>query len=207
MDPLVPEWRALGARPESSAGTPPNGSAAAGTRRTVPLPLIVGAVLVVAGVLAAVAAGALALAPEPRTLVIDSADTAAETARHVRPAGLIDAIGGSVTAATPLVIDVAGAVARPGIVQVPPGSRVGDAIQLAGGFGPRADLADRDGIVDLNHATQAELEELPGIGPVTAGKIIEARNEQPFRSVEELRGRDVLGQSTFDKVRELVTAG
>jgi competence protein ComEA len=160
----------------------------------------------------------------------------------MRPAGIADTVGREMAGVARLVVDVSGAVARPGIVRVPMGSRVGDAILAAGGFGPRADLAatssllnlaepladgakvvvpqlgqrpamatdvssDSGGLVDLNRATQAQLEELPGIGPVTATKIIEARDQQPFRSVDELRGRDVIGQSTFDKIRDLVNVG
>jgi competence protein ComEA len=136
---------------------------------------------------------------------------------------------------------------------LPPGSRVGDLIGAAGGYGPRVDTAraeqelnlaatlrdgdqvrvpSRDdstagatgrptgaaggdgstggtgsagGTVDINTATQAQLEELPGIGPATAQKIIAAREEAPFAAVEELRTRGVLGEKTFEKLRELVT--
>jgi competence protein ComEA len=149
------------------------------------------------------------------------------------------------TVASDVWIDVSGAVRRPGLYRLDPGSRVGDAIRTAGGFGPTVDAAaaerqlnlaapledgikvhvpargeqthpptpssdggDRgQGLVDLNTATAGELEELPGIGEVTAAKIIAAREEQPFATVEELRSREIVGEATFEKVRDLVTAG
>ena len=61
------------------------------------------------------------------------------------------------------------------------------------------------GLVNLNRATQAELEELPGIGPVTAEKIIAAREEQPFATLNELVSRDVLTTRQLEDIADLVT--
>jgi competence protein ComEA len=137
-----------------------------------------------------------------------------------------------------IVVDVAGAVAFPGLHRLRAGDRVGDAIEAAGGYAPRVDLAatslslnlaqtledgtkvlvpelgiDRldaaaagDGRIDLNLADQAELETLPGIGPVTAGKIIDARAEERFSSTRDLRSRGIVGESVFEDIEGLVVA-
>jgi competence protein ComEA len=148
-----------------------------------------------------------------------------------------------------LVVEIVGAVPKPGVYRVPAGSRLVDLLQLAGGYGPRVDTAraetelnlaapitdgdhirvpSRDdpadasagpaassgrsvaaggALVDINTATQAQLEELPGVGPATAQKIIAAREEARFGAVEELRSRGVLGEKTYEKLRPLLTVG
>jgi competence protein ComEA len=170
--------------------------------------------------------------------------------------GPADAIGAAGTGDPPaasarIVVDVAGAVVKPGVYELDTGARVGDAIDAAGGFSPRVDVervgselnlaavlidgaqvrvpsrdepaagGGGDGsaggssgaggsetrLVNLNTATESELDALPGIGPVTAGKIIESRAGSPFRTVDELRERGLVGEKTFENLRALVTVG
>jgi competence protein ComEA len=61
------------------------------------------------------------------------------------------------------------------------------------------------GPVDPNTATAAELDTLPGIGPVTAAKIIASREGQAFSAVSELQTRKLVGASAFAKLAGLVT--
>lgn len=58
------------------------------------------------------------------------------------------------------------------------------------------------GRVNINSASQAEIEELPGVGPVTAVKIISNR---PYQSVDELKNRKVVGNALFTKIKDLIT--
>jgi competence protein ComEA len=135
-----------------------------------------------------------------------------------------------------VVVSVVGLVARPGLVSVPAGARVADAITAAGGLLPEADPASvnlaavltdgqqisigvpgvdgaasppevaGEGLVDLNTATVAELDGLPGIGPVLADRIVAHRDEQgPFRSVEELEDVPGIGPAVFAELSGRVT--
>lgn len=61
------------------------------------------------------------------------------------------------------------------------------------------------GLLNLNQATPEQLDALPGIGPVTVQKIVAARQEQPFRSLDELVERKVLTASQLAKIRDQVT--
>jgi competence protein ComEA len=219
LDGNVPPWRTL--EQESIPAIPPEDRA---TPRIVPWTIVLGAILVVS-----VAAGAI--------VVVATSRAPASIGTDAGP-GL-----SAIQADSPgeVVVEVEGAVARPGVYRLLTGSRVADAIAAAGGYSPRVDAAsaERDvnlaailadgerivvpsrdaspggpsppsgaaGFVDLNRATQAELEALPGVGPVTAAKIIAAREERPLRSIHELIERKVVGKATFEKIRHLVSAG
>lgn len=53
--------------------------------------------------------------------------------------------------------------------------------------------------VNVNTATQAELEALPGIGPVTASKII---SDRPYQKVDDLLNKKIVNKSTFEKIKD-----
>jgi competence protein ComEA len=59
--------------------------------------------------------------------------------------------------------------------------------------------------IDINTASQAQLETLPGIGPVIAGRIIEYRQKKPFASIEEIKEVKGIGEATFLKIQDMLT--
>lgn len=72
------------------------------------------------------------------------------------------------------------------------------------GAGPGAGA--QGGLVNLNTATAAELDALPGVGPVLAQRIIDHRTRTGgFRSVEELRKVEGVGDARFEQLKDLVT--
>ncbi|MCI8411526.1 MAG: hypothetical protein HFJ40_03645 [Clostridia bacterium] len=60
--------------------------------------------------------------------------------------------------------------------------------------------------VNINNATQTQLEELPGIGPSTALKIIQYRNEKgKFKNIEDIKEVSGIGESKYNKIKDLIT--
>ncbi len=143
---------------------------------------------------------------------------------------------------------VVGAVVQPGVYSLPPGSRVNDAIQSAGGFRGDSDevavnlaaiLIDGDRIlvptqkiptptrvnpsktpdpgntvapiitpelININIASLEELDTLPGIGPVTAGRIISYRQLYgSYKTIQDIMNVEGIGPALFSKIKDLIT--
>jgi competence protein ComEA len=149
------------------------------------------------------------------------------------------------SAGAEIVVAVGGKVRKPGLVRLPPGSRVADAIQAAGGADTGVDVAALNlarkvvdgelimvgvtpppgavagagaapaggapagggppGQVNLNTATLADLDTLPGVGPVLAQRILDARTAQGgFKAVTDLRKVEGIGDSRYEQLKDLV---
>jgi competence protein ComEA len=253
VDPSATPWRVL----EDPANETPTGvdAAGAGSDGAVRLPR---SAIVTGGIAVVLAIGAFVLAFGSGSggsvaveggVPLDSGQPGASSSAD-RPGAVGDGR---------IVVEIVGAVERPGVFRLPADSRVGDLVAAAGGYGPRVDadragrelnlaatLKDGDQVrvpsrddaaarsprpvdgggqggggqggggqgggggpaaepIDLNKATESELDTLPGIGPVTAAKIVASREEQPFAAIEDLRTRKLVGEKTFASLKDLVT--
>lgn len=134
-----------------------------------------------------------------------------------------------------LRVYITGAIQQPGVYPLQDGERWIDALEAAGGATEDADLAavnlarraqDEDQIVvprlgqtaaagagqsplvNINTAGQADLEDLPGIGPVRAAAIVQSRTaDGPFTDPEQLTERDLISRSVYDSIAALITVG
>ncbi len=233
MEPSGAPWRVLetaepAATRESQASPPPRVpwiAVAIGV-----LALVVGAVAVaitlsstpIVGVdgAAPYAAGSIAASDAPSASGTASADLVVDVSGAVVHPGLyrlrpgsrvgdaIRAAGGYAGSVDAVLADrelnLAAAVHDGDKVRVPVR---GDAAAASSASSAGAGGRPAGGPVDLNRATADELDTLPGIGPATAAKIIAAREQQPFTTIDDLGTRKVVGQATLEKLRPLVTVG
>ena len=153
-----------------------------------------------------------------------------------------------------IIVHVAGAVEKNGIVKLKPNARIVDAIEAAGGLADGADLTEVNlaytvqdgqkiyipsveekntkeiinkiitegggnvivgsieenskstGKININKATATELMNIPGVGEVTAAKIIEYRETQgTFKTIEDIKNVSGIGDAKFNAMKEYIT--
>lgn len=149
---------------------------------------------------------------------------------------IISASQGEALQGKKVVVHVDGAVAKPGVYELPSDARVSDAVSVAGNLAQDADMSrinlaakvadgqkiyipkvgesvrgdtgttsitgTTGGLININTASEGELDTLPGVGPVTAQKIIASR---PYSSPEDLLTKKAVGNSVYEKIKDLVT--
>jgi competence protein ComEA len=135
-----------------------------------------------------------------------------------------------------VIVNVAGKVVNPGVYELPTGSRVVDALTMAGNQIRGVDISDinlarllvdgeqilvgtppaavakkaaarvtSNNPLDLNRATASQLDTLPGIGPVTAQRILDYRTKVGrINAVDELRKISGLGGAKFEEIKDLL---
>jgi competence protein ComEA len=227
MDTSAP-WRAL-ETPENVQAEPPPQRLRLDTSRLVLaaagvlVAVSVGAALLVAGqgggqvvmVSAAGDSGSDSASPAPAatqaTLVVEVSGAVLHPGVYSLPVGsrvadAIKAAGGYSADVDPRLaesqLNLAGKLVDAQLIHVPRRGETGGASPGAGGS-----AAATSGLIDLNTATAEQLDTLPGVGPVTAQKIIAAREQQPFSSIDDLVTRKIVPASTLAKFRSLVTDG
>lgn len=198
--------------------------------------------LAVAGLLAALVAGGFLWTsrPAPHEAPGPAASPAVSSGPPVVPAPQGSPGAATAGPAATVVVHVAGKVRRPGIVTLPAGARVSEAIKAAGGLRPGAGtgslnlarrLVDGEQIpvgvpaaaapaagrspaadggspgapLDLNTATAEQFQQLPGVGPVLAERIVAYRTQHGgFRGVDQLREVTGIGERRFAELKDHV---
>lgn len=183
------------------------------------------AALLAVAMVAALVAGTVVLRGRPQEVAVPAVEATGVPLPGVSPPP---------AAGTEVVVSVGGQVHAPGLVRLPGGSRVDDAVRAAGGpVDPAATsllnlarvLVDGEqvlvgvdpppaapgaapqagALLDLNLALVSDLDALPGIGPVLAQRIVDWRAENGrFASVDQLREVTGIGESKYEDLREKV---
>lgn len=155
----------------------------------------------------------VAASPAPASIiVVDVGGAVVQPGVHELPAGAriadaIDAAGGFGPDAdldATAELNLAQPLVDGQQIRVP---RLGDGVAAAPSYVAAAGGGGGGGLVDINTATPEELEALPGIGAVTVQKIVAARQEQPFTSLQDMVDRGIIHRGQLDDITDLATAG
>lgn len=133
-----------------------------------------------------------------------------------------------------IIIHIIGEVNNPGILKIKEGSRLFECIEKAGGFTSEANqenlnlaqvvkdqdqykinkknelninednIKKKDKKINLNQASEEELMKLNGIGPSLAERIISYRDENNFKSIEEIKNVSGIGEKRFEQIKDSI---
>lgn len=129
-----------------------------------------------------------------------------------------------------IAVEMRGAIATPGVIHLPPGARLIDAINASGGLTDEADrplinlsarVSDGQvvviptmpseesasaGLININTASVAELTQLPGIGDVLANRIVDYRElNGPYQRIEDLLNIQGISGNLLEEIGPLIT--
>lgn len=122
------------------------------------------------------------------------------------------------------VVEVKGAVYAPGTYEVAYHATIAEIIEKAGGCQKEADLSSINQSLDVEHhgvvviptiavekkisintASVEELDELPGVGPSIAQRIVDYRTQSPFHSLDQIKEVKGIGDAMFEKIKDLIS--
>jgi competence protein ComEA len=146
--------------------------------------------------------------PNPLVVYVSGAVIAPDVYRlpdGARIKDVIVAAGGFSADADPEAINLAARIADAQQIKVP---RQGEAVAPASAAPADASVPAGGGLINLNSATVADLDTLPGIGSAIAQRIVDYRIANgPFKSIDDLRNVKGIGAALFEKIAPLVTIG
>ena len=139
---------------------------------------------------------------------------------------------------TIIMIHISGQVYHPGLIELKLGSRLKDAVDLAGGLKKEADIdrinlakkladeekiyipqkgeevdieissnipsTDSDDKIDINTCSKEQLMNLPGVGEVTASRIIDYRSTNQFKTIEDIMNVSGIGTKKFEALKDFI---
>ncbi len=119
----------------------------------------------------------------------------------------VEAAGGLTENASPGYVNLAAELEDGSHIYIPARNPVDDSAEMEGRVVGLSENGELVSLVNINQASLEVLVSLPGIGPVTAEKIINYREEQLFTRIEEIQKVPGIGPATYEQIKIYLTVG